>query len=150
MKVAVACDHGALVLKTRIKDYLEKEGYEVVDCGTYDNESCDYPDFAYKAALALKEGVVDRAIVMCTTGVGMSIVMNKVKNVRCALVNDVTVAKLTREHNDTNALALGALTVDCEKAKQICKIWLETPFSNGERHVRRLEKIAKIEEKEMR
>lgn len=148
MKISLACDHGALVLKSRLKEYLIKEGHEVVDCGTNDLASCDYPDFCYKACKLLQNNEVERAIVMCTTGVGMSIVANKVKGVRCALVSNPEVAKLTREHNDSNCLALGALVLDFETAKNIVNIWLTTPFSNGERHMRRIEKISAIEEKE--
>lgn len=148
MKISLACDHGALVLKTRLKEYLTKEGYEVEDCGTNDLESCDYPDFAYKACVLLQEGKVDRAIVMCTTGVGVSIVANKVKGVRCALVTKPEIAKLSREHNDSNCLALGALILDFETVKNIVNVWLTTPFSNGERHVRRLDKIKQIEDKQ--
>lgn len=147
MKISLACDHGALVLKARLKEYLTREGYELVDCGTNSLDSCDYPDFGYEACKLLQEGQVDRAIVMCTTGIGMSIVANKVKGVRCALVDKPEIAKITREHNDTNCLALGACLVDFETAKKIVDTWLTTPFSNGERHLRRVNKIAEIEAK---
>ena len=147
MRISIACDHGALVLKTRLKEYLIKSGYDIVDCGTNTLDSCDYPDFGYKACKMLSDGEVDRAIVMCTTGIGMSIVANKTKGVRCALVDKPEIAKITREHNDTNCLALGACLVDFETAKKIAEIWLTTPFSQGERHIRRLKKVAEIEEK---
>ena len=148
MKISLGCDHGAKVLKERLKGYLLNKGYEIEDCGTYSTESCDYPDFAYKACKLLQEGKVDRAIVMCTTGIGVSITANKVKGVRCSLVDNPKIAKITREHNDTNCLALGACLTDFETQKQIVDTWLETEFSHAERHQRRLDKISRIEEQE--
>ncbi len=145
MKISIACDHGALVLKTRLKEYLLSEGYEVIDCGTNTLDSCDYPDYCIQACKLLVEGKVDRAIVMCTTGIGMSICANKIKGVRCALVDKPEIAKLTREHNDSNALAMGACLVDFETCKKIVDTFLTTPFSNGERHIRRVNKIKALE-----
>ncbi len=141
MKIAVACDHGGLDLKNKIVEYLKSEGHEVIDEGTYTKDSCDYPVYARKAAedVALKKA--DRAILCCSTGVGVSIVANKVKGVRCALITDVTSARLTREHNDTNALALGQKNVSFDRGIEIVKIWLNTPFSNEERHIRRINMI---------
>lgn len=141
MKIAVACDHGGLDLKNKIIEYLKSEGHEVIDEGTYTKDSCDYPVYAKKAAedVALKKA--DRAILCCSTGVGVSIVANKVKGVRCALITDVTSARLTREHNDTNALALGQKNVSFDRGIEIVKIWLNTPFSNEERHMRRINMI---------
>lgn len=141
MKIAVACDHGGLDLKNKIIEYLKSEGHEVIDEGTYTKDSCDYPVYARKAAedVALKKA--DRAILCCSTGVGVSIVANKVKGVRCALITDVTSARLTREHNDTNALALGQKNVSFDRGIEIVKIWLNTPFSNEERHMRRINMI---------
>lgn len=141
MKIAVACDHGGLDLKNKIVEYLKSEGHEVIDEGTYTKNSCDYPVYARKAAedVALKKA--DRAILCCSTGVGVSIVANKVKGVRCALITDVTSARLTREHNDTNALALGQKNVSFDRGIEIVKIWLNTPFSNEERHMRRINMI---------
>lgn len=148
MKISLACDHGALVLKIRLKEYLIREGYEVVDCGTNDTDSCDYPDYGYKACKLVQSGECDRAIVMCTTGIGMSIVANKVRGIRCALVENPNIARLTREHNDSNCLALGACLSDFDTTKKIVDVWLTTPFSNGERHQRRIDKIRDIEDNE--
>jgi len=141
MKIAVACDHGGLDLKNKIVEYLKSEGHEVIDEGTYTKDSCDYPVYARKAAedVALKKA--DKAILCCSTGVGVSIVANKVKGVRCALITDVTSARLTREHNDTNVLALGQKNVSFDRGIEIVKIWLNTPFSNEERHIRRINMI---------
>lgn len=147
MKISIACDHGALELKNGLIQYLTSLGHEVKDYGTYTLDSCDYPDYAYPAAKAVANKEVDRAIVVCTTGIGVSIVANKVRGVRCALVTNTEVARLTREHNDTNCLAMGAKLVSLEEAKAICDIWLNTEFTGG-RHLRRVEKINKVEEKE--
>ncbi len=141
MKIALACDHGGLDLKNLIIDYLKKEGHEIIDEGTYTKDSCDYPVYAKKAALDVQKGLADRGIVCCSTGIGVSIVANKVKGIRCALVTDVTSARLTREHNNTNVLALGQKNVSFDRALEIVKIWLETPFSNEERHIRRINMI---------
>ena len=145
MKIAMACDHGAFEYKTEIKNMLEKMGYEVKDFGCYDANSVDYPDMIRPACEALARGEFDRGIVMCGTGIGASIVANKVDGVRCALVSDCFSAKVTREHNDTNVLAMGQRVMGIEVAKEITRIWLETPFSNDERHIRRIEKIMDIE-----
>ncbi len=141
MKIAVACDHGGLDLKNKIVEYLKSEGHEVIDEGTYTKDSCDYPIYAKKAAEDVANKKADRAILCCSTGVGVSIVANKVKGVRCALITDVTSARLTREHNDTNALALGQKNVSFDRGIEIVKIWLNTPFSNEERHIRRINMI---------
>lgn len=141
MKIALACDHGGLDLKNKIIEFLKKEGHEIIDEGTYTKDSCDYPVYARKAALDVANKKADRAILCCSTGVGVSIVANKVKGVRCALITDVTSAKLTREHNDTNALALGQKNVSFDRGIEIVKIWLDTPFSNEERHIRRIKMI---------
>lgn len=141
MKISIACDHGGLELKEAVIDFLKKEGYEVIDFGTYTKDSCDYPIYGKKAALAVANKEVDKGIVICSTGIGMSIVANKVKGIRCALVTDTNSARLTREHNNTNMLALGQKNVSKELALEIVKIWLETPFSNEERHIRRINMI---------
>lgn len=148
MKIAFASDHGGLNLKNHLVGYLKTLGYEILDFGTYSLDSCDYPDYAYKAAKAVQTEEADRAIVVCTTGIGVSIVCNKVKGVRCCLVSNLEDAKMTRLHNDTNALALGAKNVSYELGEEICNVWLNTPFSNEERHLRRINKIKEIEEKE--
>ena len=145
MKIAIACDHGALALKNAVMDHLAKQGYEMVNFGTDTLDSCDYPDFAAAAANAVASGECCRGIVMCTTGIGISIAANKVKGIRCALLSDVVSARLTREHNDTNMMALGAGVVSEELALQIVDKWLDTPFSNEPRHQRRIDKMMALE-----
>lgn len=141
MKIYIGCDHGGLDLKNIIVKYLQEKNNEVIDVGTYTYDSCDYPIYAKKVAMAVANKECDRGIVICSTGIGVSIVANKVKGVRCALVTDVTTARLTREHNDTNVLAMGQKNVSYDRAKEIVDIWLSTPFSNGERHIRRVNMI---------
>jgi len=145
MKIAVACDHGALDLKNKVKAHLEAQGHEVEDFGTHTLASCDYPDFAAPAAKAVAEGKCEKGIVMCTTGIGVSIVANKVDGVRCALLHDLMTAKLTREHNDTNVMALGAGVVGEMLALQLVDTWLGTEFSHNERHQRRIDKVMALE-----
>ena len=145
MKIAIGCDHGALDLKEAVKAHLEKKGYEVADYGTYTLDSCDYPDFAEKAAKAVASGECEKGIVMCTTGIGVSVTANKVKGVRCALLSDLMTAKLTREHNDTNMMALGAGVVGPKLALEIVDMWLSTEFSHDERHQRRIDKMMAYE-----
>ncbi len=145
MKIAIACDHGALNLKNKVAAHLAKKGYEVEDFGTHTLDSCDYPDFAAPAAKAVADGTCDKGIVMCTTGIGMSIAANKVDGIRCALLSDLMSARLTREHNDTNMMALGAGVVGQMLALEIVDTWLGTAFSGGERHVRRIEKLMALE-----
>lgn len=141
MKISLACDHGGLELKNKIKEHLEARGYATVDFGTFSTVSCDYPDFARPAAQAVASGECDRGILVCTTGIGMSIVANKVRGVRCALLHDLMSARLTREHNDANMMALGQGTTGTKLALEIVDMFLDTPFSEGERHCRRLSKI---------
>ena len=144
MKISIACDHGGYDLKESLKKWLSENNYEVIDYGTNSKDSCDYPDFGRLAAEAVRDKVVDKGIVICTTGIGMSIVANKVKGIRCALVSNTEGASLTRRHNDSNVLALGAKFTDDALAKEITKIWLETEFEGG-RHQRRVDKIMEIE-----
>lgn len=141
MKIYIGCDHGGLDLKNSLIKYLKEEGHEIEDVGTYTYDSCDYPIYGRAVAEAVRDKKCDRGIVICSTGIGISIAANKVKGVRCALVTDVTSARLTREHNDTNVLALGQKNVTLDRAKEITKIWLKTPFSQGERHQRRINMI---------
>ena len=108
MKISIGCDHGALALKNKMVAHLTAKGYDVKDCGTYTADSCDYPDFAAAAAKAVAGGECEKGIVLCPTGIGVSIAANKVKGIRCALLSDVMSARLTREHNDTNMMAIGA------------------------------------------
>ena len=145
MKIALGCDHGALALKEALIPHLEKMGYEVKDFGTYSAASCDYPDFAGPAAQAVGSGECEKGIVLCTTGIGVSIVANKVKGVRCALLSDVMSARLTREHNDTNMMAIGAGVVGQMLAFEIIDTWLGTEFSHDERHQRRIDKLMSYE-----
>ena len=145
MKIAVACDHGAVDLKNAVINHLNKKGYVVEDFGTYTTVSCDYPDYVGAAAGAVASGRCDRGIVMCTTGIGVSIAANKVGGIRCALLHDLMSAKLTRLHNDTNMMALGGGVVGEKLALEIVDTWLETEFSGEERHVRRLAKLAEME-----
>ncbi len=145
MKVAIGCDHGALDLKNAVIAHLEKRGFEIKDFGTHTEDSCDYPDFAAAAAQAVASGECDKGIVLCTTGIGVSITANKVKGVRCALLSDVLSARLTRGHNDTNMMALGAALVERQLALEIVDTWLETEFSKDPRHQRRIDKIMALE-----
>ena len=145
MKIAIGCDHGALALKNTVKAHLEKKGYEVCDYGTYTLDSCDYPDFAEKAAKAVASGECEKGIVLCTTGIGISIAANKVKGIRCALLADIWSAKMTREHNDTNMMAIGAGVVGQMLALEIADTWLGTEFSHNERHQRRIDKVMALE-----
>ena len=145
MKIAIACDHGALALKERIIAHLEKKGIEMKDFGTKTLDSCDYPDFAAPAAQAVAGGECDKGIVLCTTGIGVSIVANKVKGIRCALLSDVMSARMTREHNDTNMMAMGAGVVGENLALEIVDTWLGTAFSHNERHQRRIDKVMALE-----
>ena len=145
MKIAIGCDHGALELKNALAARLTEQGYEIKDFGTYTLDSCDYPDFAAPAAKAVASGECDKGIVLCTTGIGVSITANKVKGIRCALLSDVMSARMTREHNDTNMMALGAGVVGQMLAFQIVDTWLGTDFSNDERHQRRIDKMMALE-----
>ena len=145
MKIAIACDHGALDMKNMLVSYLQSQGHAVTDFGTHTNASCDYPEFAAAAAQAVASGECQRGIVLCTTGIGMSIAANKVKGIRCALLSDVVSARLTREHNDTNMMAMGAGIVGNILAQQIVDTWLGTEFSGGQRHQRRIDKMMALE-----
>ena len=145
MKIAIACDHGAVDLKKEVAAHLTAKGYEVVDFGCHTTESCDYPDVIAPAARAVAAGECDRGIVMCTTGIGVSIVANKISGIRCALLSDVWSAKMTRMHNDTNMMALGGGAVGHYLALDIVDAWLETEFSGGERHVRRISKVSALD-----
>ena len=145
MKIAIGSDHGALALKNKAVAHLTAKGYEVVDFGTYTTDSCDYPDFGAAAAKAVASGECEKGIVLCTTGIGISIAANKVKGVRCALLSDVMSARLTRQHNDTNVMAIGAGVVGEMLALEIMDTWLGTEFSNDPRHQRRIDKVMALE-----
>lgn len=152
MKISIASDHGGYDFKQTIIKYLEslsEPECSVTDYGTYSSESCDFPDYAIKAAEAVANGECERGIVVCTTGIGMSICANKVKGIRCALCTDEYQALMTRRHNDANMLALGAKCVNEEMMKRIISVWLNTGFDGdtpeGVRHKRRVLKIAEYE-----
>ena len=145
MKIAIGCDHGALTLKNKLVSHLEAKGFEVKDFGTYTPDSCDYPEFAAAAAQAVANGECEKGIVLCTTGIGVSISANKIHGIRCALLSDVWSAKMTRLHNDTNMMALGAGVVGENLALEIADIWLGTEFSGDERHQRRIDKVMALE-----
>ena len=146
IKIALASDHGGFNLKSKIKDYLQSNGYEISDFGTDSTESCDYPDYALPAAEEVASGKCDRGIIVCTTGVGVSIVANKVPGVRCALCQDEYCAEFTRRHNNANVLALGGKVVTEEIALKLVDIFLNTEFEGG-KHQRRVEKITAVEKK---
>ena len=143
--IALACDHGALDLKHAIMKHLEQRGLAYKDFGCYTKDSCDYPDFAAAAARAVASGECNRGIVCCTTGIGVSITANKVKGIRCALLDNPMSARLTREHNDTNMMAIGAGVTGEMLALQIVDTWLGTEFSHAERHQRRIDKVMALE-----
>ena len=145
MKIAIGCDHGALALKNKVVSHLQEKGFEVVDFGTYTAASCDYPEFAGAAAKAVASGACEKGIVLCTTGIGVSIAANKVRGIRCALLHDVWSAQMTRLHNDTNMMALGAGVVGENLALEIVDTWLGTEFSGDERHQRRIDKLMALE-----
>ncbi len=145
MKISVGCDHGALALKNKVVAHLTKQGHEVKDFGTYTPDSCDYPEFAAAAAQAVASGECEKGIVLCTTGIGVSISANKIDGIRCALLSDVWSAKMTRLHNDTNMMALGAGIVGENLALEIVDTWVGTEFSGEERHQRRIDKLMALE-----
>ena len=145
MKIAVGCDHGALTLKNKVVAHLLQRGFQVEDVGTYTPDSCDYADYAAAAARLVASGACQRGIVLCTTGIGVAITANKVKGIRCAQLSDLMSARLTREHNDPNMMALGAAIVGEGLALEIVDTWLDTAFSHGERHQRRIDKVMALE-----
>lgn len=144
MKIAIGNDHAATELKFIIKEYVEGMGHEVINYGTDDNDSCDYPEFGRKVGEAVVNGEADCGILICGTGVGISIAANKVKGVRAAVCSDVTTAHLVKEHNNANIIAFGARIVGVELAKDIVKTYLEAEFEGG-RHQRRIDMIHDIE-----
>ena len=147
MKISVACDHGGLNLKRALIAYLEKCGHQVQDYGTNDFNSCDYPDLAVQAAEAVARGECERGIVVCSSGIGVSIVANKVPGIRCAHCHDTYCAKYTRLHNDANMLAFGEKVVGVGLMEEMVNLFLTTEYEGGERHDRRIAKIKAIEEK---
>ena len=144
MKISIGSDHGGFALKEKVREHLESLGHEVLDCGCFSTESCDYPDFGQAAAAAVAAGTCERGIVICTTGIGISIAANKVKGIRCALCTDPLMAEMTRRHNDANMLALGAGIVGPNLAERIVETFLTTDFEGG-RHARRVALISEME-----
>lgn len=144
MKIAIGCDHGGINLKTKIIQAVVDLGYTYIDCGTYDEKSVDYPDFAKKVALAVKSGEVDKGILMCGTGIGISIAANKVKGIRCAHCTDVFSAEMSARHNNANIIALGGRITNETDAYSIVKTFLTSQFEGG-RHQDRINKITQIE-----
>ena len=141
MKIALGSDHGGFKLKEEIKKYLSKKNIGYKDFGTNSEESCDYPDYAFPAAEAVAKGEFDRGILICGSGVGVSIVANKVKGIRAVNAFSEDIARQSREHGDANVLALGGRYLSIEKALNIIDVWISTPFSNDERHLKRIRKI---------
>ena len=144
MKIALGSDHGGYALKCDIIQLLEKLGHEYKVFGCYSTESCDYPDFGEAAARAVASGEYDYGIVICTTGIGISIAANKVKGIRCALCSDPLGAEMTRRHNDANMLAMGAGMIGKNMAERIVDVFLSTEFEGG-RHQRRVDEITAME-----
>ncbi|TCZ69357.1 ribose 5-phosphate isomerase B [Paenibacillus albiflavus] len=147
MKIAIGADHAGYRLKDVVVPFIQELGHEVEDLGAFTADSVDYPDFAGDVCDKVVSGAVDRGILICGTGIGMSIAANKVPGIRCALVGDLFSAKATREHNNTNVLALGERVIGPGVAQEIIKVWLETEFSHGPRHEGRINKISSIEAK---
>jgi ribose 5-phosphate isomerase B len=147
MKIAVASDHRGFKLKNILADFLKSKGYAIIDFGTYSGDTCDYPDYIYPASLAVKEKKAERAIVICYTGVGSCIAANKVRGIRAALVWNRKSALMSRRHNNSNVLVLPAGMLKIEETKRIVLAWIKEEFEGG-RHLRRINKIQGIEEKE--
>jgi ribose 5-phosphate isomerase B len=147
MKIAIGADHGGFDLKEEIKEHFKPKGIEFIDVGTYSKASCDYPDIAEKAAKEVLSGNCELGILICGTGIGISISANKIPGIRCAHCHDTTSAKLTRLHNDANMLSMGGRIIGAELAKDIVEAFLNSPFSFDERHQRRIGKITEIEKK---
>ena len=144
MKVGLGSDHGGFELKEYIKEYLEGEGIEYIDYGTYSLDSVDYPDYGKKLSQAVVSGEVDKGIAICGTGIGISIACNKVRGIRCALCSDTYSARMSVEHNNANILALGGRVLGKDLAVEIVSTWLKAKFQGG-RHERRINKISSIE-----
>lgn len=141
--IAIACDHGGYDYKQLIMEHLADRGLEYRDFGAFTPDACDYPDLAIPVAEAVASGECEKGILICGTGIGMSIAANKVRGVRAAVCGDSFSAKATREHNDANVLCMGARVISAAKALEITDIFIDTPFSGEERHVRRISKIEK-------
>ncbi|KIL36635.1 ribose 5-phosphate isomerase [Cohnella kolymensis] len=145
MKIAIGADHAGYRLKDQIVPMLKSLGHEVIDVGCDCADSVDYSDYSIPVCDQVVSGEAERGILICGTGIGMSIAANKIPGIRCALVHDMFSAKATREHNDTNVLAMGERVIGPGLAEEITRIWIETPFSHGERHQRRIDKVMALE-----
>jgi ribose 5-phosphate isomerase B len=150
MRIALGSDHAGFHLKEELKRYLRERGWDVEDCGVFSTDPSDYPDIAFLVAEKVARGEVDRAILVCGTGIGMCMASDKVEGIRCAVCTDETTARFARTHNDANILAIGARIVGSELAKSIVDVFLNTPFSGAERHIRRIKKIEEYEKRRRR
>ena len=139
--IAVGCDHTGYELKNELIRHLKDRGFEVADLGTYSTDSCDYPDYAKKVCEEVVSGRAEKGLLVCGTGIGMSMAANKVRGIRAAVLTDEFSAQATREHNDANVLCLGARVLDTERAVKLLDIFLDTPFSEGANHIRRISKL---------
>ena len=146
MKIAIGCDHGGVAIKAAVLQVLKDNGIEVEDFGCFDGASVDYPDYALAVAEAVSAGKADKGIILCGTGIGISIAANKVKGIRAAVCHDTFTAQMCSQHNNANILAMGGRVVSAELAAQMTQVWLNTPFEGG-RHSIRVEKISEIEKK---
>ena len=146
MKIAIGCDHGGIVLKDAVIKAVTELGHEYEDYGTYDTASVDYPDYAEKVAVAVSEGKADKGVLLCGTGIGISIAANKINGIRCAHVTDAFSAQMAAEHNNANILAMGGRITSPEEAYEFTKIFLTTPFAGG-RHATRVDKIMRLEKR---
>lgn len=146
MKIAIGCDHGGIVLKSSVEQVLREKGVEIIDMGCVEGCSVDYPDYALKVAEAVSQGVADKGIVLCGTGIGISIAANKVKGIRAAVCHDLFTAQMCAQHNDANVLSMGGRVISAELAAKMTKVWLDTQFEGG-RHTGRVDKITQIENK---
>ena len=144
--IGIGNDHAAVEMKNQIKEFLEEKGYQVINYGTDSDESCDYPEYGEKVGRAVAEGKVDAGVLICGTGIGISIAANTVKGVRAAVVSEPVSARLTKEHNNANIIAFGARIVGIEMAKEIVSAWLNAEYIGSGRHERRVDMIRKIEE----
>lgn len=144
MKIAIGNDHAGVEYKFILKDFLEKQGHEVINFGTDEHVSCDYPDYAAKVAKAVQSGQAERGVLICGTGVGMSIAANKHKGIRASLCGDTYSAEFTRRHNDSNVLVLGARVIGVEIMLSVAKVYFSTEFEGG-RHQRRVDKLEKLD-----
>jgi ribose 5-phosphate isomerase B len=144
MQIGLACDHAGFELKEELKAFLKSLGVKAIDMGTFNEDSVDYPDFGVLVAEKVSRGELERGVLICGTGIGMSMVANKFPRIRAAVANDLYSSRCSREHNDANILIVGGRIVGKELAKEIVKVWLETPFAGG-KHKRRIEKIEALE-----